>query len=96
MNPTVAIIRLAVLILAVEILFYVLISIYVRSTRREALEKTWDRRHPDHAGDNPWRREFVRRAMIGFSRTLRARLVGLVLILPFVAIMVIIWLVNHR
>jgi len=90
-----ALIRLIGLVLAVELLFYVLLSIYIRSTRREALEKEWDRRHPEITGNSPLRREFVRRSMIGFGRTLRARLVGLVLVLPLVAIVVIVILVNY-
>ena len=63
--------------------------------KREALEKEWDRRHPEIAGNSHLRREFVRRSMIGFGRTLRARLVGLVLVLPLVAIVVIVILVNY-
>ena len=42
------------------------------------------------------RAEFVRRSMVGFSKTLRARLVGLVLVLPVVAIIVIIVIVNYN
>jgi len=90
-----ALLRLIGLVLVIELLFYVLLSIYIRSTRREALEKEWDRRHPEAAGNSAPRREFVRRSMIGFSKTLRARLVGLVLVLPLVAIVVIVILVNY-
>lgn len=59
--------------------------------------------HADHdrfqgfdAGASPERAEFVRRSMVGFSNTLRARLVGLVLVLPVVAIVVIIVIVNYN
>ena len=75
---------------------YWLLLIYSRSLRREALEKEWDRRHPDLAGATPQRREFVRRSMVGFGKTLRARLVTLVLILPTVAIIAIIIIVNYN
>lgn len=91
-----AVLRLIAVIIAIEALFYVLISLYLRSLRREALEKRWDRNHPDLAGDSPIRRRFVERAMAGFQQTLRARLVGLVLVLPLASVLVIMYLVNHR
>ncbi|WP_134682184.1 hypothetical protein [Paracoccus ravus] len=91
-----ALLRLIGLVLAIELIFYFLLSVYIRSTRREALEKEWDRRHPDRAGHSAERREFVRRSMVGFGKTLRARLVALVLVLPLVTIVVIIVLVNYE
>ncbi|WP_347268746.1 hypothetical protein [Paracoccus sp. (in: a-proteobacteria)] len=92
----IAFLRLIAMVLAIELVFYVLISIYVRSLRREELEREWDRRHPARAGASPQRTAFVRRAMRGFNRTLRARLVGLVLVLPLVAIAAIIVIVNYN
>ena len=92
----IAFLRLIGMVLIVELIFYALLSIYIRSLRREALEKEWDRRHPDLAGATPQRREFVRRSMVGFGKTLRARLVKLVLILPTVAIIAIIIIVNYN
>lgn len=91
-----AFLRLIGLVLVIELIFYGLLTVYLRSTRREALENEWDRRHPDRAGDRAERREFVRRSMIGFGRTLRARLALLVLVLPVVAIVAIIVLVNYN
>lgn len=91
-----AFMRLIAMVIVVELIFYVLIGIYIRSTRREALEHQWDARRPDLAGDTPQRRKFVRRAMVGFRKTLRSRLVGLVLVLPVVAMIVIIVLVNYN
>lgn len=92
----IAFLRLIGMVLAIELVFYALISIYLRSLRREALEKEWDRRHPDRAGATPERHEFVRRSMVGFGKTLRARLALLVLVLPVVAIIVIIVVVNYN
>jgi hypothetical protein len=92
----IAFLRLIGMVLAVELVFFVLISIYIRSLRREALEKEWDRRHPGRAGATPERREFLRRSMVGFSRTLRARLVLLVLVLPLVAVVAIVVIVNYN
>ena len=90
-----ALIRLVALIIVIEALFYVLLSIYIRSLRREALEKEWDNRHTQKAGASPERREFVRRAMVAFSKTLRARLIAWVMVLPVVAIVTIIFFVNY-
>lgn len=92
----IAFIRLIGMVLVVELIFYGLIWIYIRSLRREVLEKEWDRRHPGRAGPTPERREFVRRSMVGFSRTLRARLALLVLVLPLVAFVVIVVVVNYN
>ena len=86
--------RMMVFLLLIEAIFYLLLSIYLRSTKKESLEEEWDRRHPDRAGDSRERREFVRRSMVGFQKTLKARLVGLVFILPTIAIGVIAWYVN--
>ncbi|MDO5620102.1 MAG: hypothetical protein Q4G24_01380 [Paracoccus sp. (in: a-proteobacteria)] len=91
-----ALLRFIAALIAVEALFYVLIGLYIRSLRRESLEKEWNRRHPDLMGEGPERRAFVERSMQGFNRSIRARMVGLVFVLPTVAIVVIAWFVNHR
>lgn len=91
-----ALIRLAAVIIAIEALFYVLISLYMRSLRRERLEEIWDDRHPDRMGDSAERRDFVRRSMVGFEKTLRARLVALVFVVPTLAIAVIVYFVNYH
>lgn len=89
-------IRMIAIVVAIEALFYVLLSIYIRSLRRERLEEIWDDRHPDQAGDSRERREFVRRSMIGFEKTLKARLVALVFVIPTLSIMGIVYYVNMR
>lgn len=89
-------IRLIAIVIAIEALFYVLISIYVRSLQRERLEERWDKRHPDRAGHSPERREFVRKAMVGFDKTLKARLVALVFVLPNIALAAIVYYVNWQ
>lgn len=90
-----AFLRLIAMVLVVELIFYGLLTVYLRSTRREALEHEWDERHPDRAGDSPERREFLRRAMVSYRGKLRRRLAFLVLVLPVVAIVAIIILVNY-
>ena len=91
-----ALFRLILFLLIAETVFYFLLRIYFRSLRREQLEEEWDARHPDQAGNNPARDEFVRKSMAGFEKTLKVRLLTLVYILPTVAVMVIVYLVNWQ
>ena len=90
-----AFLRLILVVLVVETVFYILLSYYLRSLRHERLEEEWDERHPDRAGPSPERDAFVRRSMVNFHRTIKARLVGLVFILPTIAMMVIVYIVNY-
>lgn len=91
-----ALARLIVFVLLIEVMFYLLLRIYIRSLRRERLEEVWDVRHPDMAGNNEARDEFVRRSMIGFDKTLKSRLLWLVFIIPTLAIMGIVYWVNWQ
>ncbi len=88
--------RLGLFILLIEAVFFVLIWLYMRSTRRESLEKEWDRRHPDLAGPSAQRQEFVRRSMLGYGKRIRTPLFLLVIVVPLAAILTIIIFVNHR
>lgn len=92
----IALFRLIVLVFLLEAMFYLLLRIYIRSLRRERLEEIWDERHPDRAGNNPARDEFVRKSMVGFDRTLKSRLLWLVFIIPTLAIMAIVYWVNWQ
>ncbi|MDN5569533.1 MAG: hypothetical protein L0G27_12445 [Paracoccus sp. (in: a-proteobacteria)] len=89
-----ALIRLWLFVLAVQLVFYVLLRIYVRSQQVERLENLWDVRHPDQAGNGPARRAFIAKAMAGFEKSLRARLTLLVFVLPTLAVLGIVYLVN--
>lgn len=91
-----ALIRLLLLLLAVELVFFLLLRLYLRSLRVERLERQWDARHPEAAGDGPARRAFIARAMTGFERSLKGRLTWLVFVLPTVAVLAIVVLVNWR
>lgn len=91
-----ALIRLLLILLVVELVFFVLLRLYFRSLKAERLERDWDARHPEAAGDSPARRAFVARAMTGFERSLKARLTWLVFVLPTVAVIAIVVLVNWR
>lgn len=92
----IGLLRLALFVLAVEALFYGLLWVYLRSTRRESLEKDWDRRHPERAGPSDERDSFIRRAMNSHRKQLRRRLAWFVMVLPLVVIMTIIFFVNYR
>ncbi|SES86889.1 hypothetical protein [Paracoccus homiensis] len=91
-----ALFRLIVLVFLIEAMFYLLLRIYIRSLRRERLETLWDERHPDRSGDSRDRDEFVRRAMVGFDKTLKSRLLWLVFIIPTFAIIGIVIQVNWQ
>lgn len=91
-----ALIRLWLFMLAVQMAFYVALRLYVRSRQVERLENRWDARHPDQAGNSAARRAFIAKSMRGFNRTLRARLTLLVFVLPTAAVLTIIILVNWR
>lgn len=91
-----ALFRLILLVLLLEAMFYLLLRIYIRSLRRERLEEIWQERHPDMAGNEALRDEFVRKSMVGFDRSLRARLLWLVFIIPTLAIMGIVYWVNWQ
>lgn len=90
-----ALLRLGVVVLVIEVLFYVMLTIYFRSLHREHLEEEWDAAHPGRAGNTPERRAQVEAGMLQYRKSLRARLVALVLVLPFVVIMGIIYAVNY-
>lgn len=89
-----ALIRLWLFMIAVQLLFYVLLRIYVRSQQIERLENRWDARHPDRAGDSVARRAFIGKAMVGFEKSLKSRLTLLVFVLPTLAVLGIVYLVN--
>ncbi|TJZ90713.1 hypothetical protein FA743_13775 [Paracoccus gahaiensis] len=91
-----ALIRLWLVLFALQALFYVLLRLYVRSQQVERLENRWDARHPDQAGNAAARRAFVAKAMTGFNRSLRARLTLLVFVLPTLAILGIVISVNWQ
>lgn len=92
----IALLRLIGIVIAVEALFYVLLTIYIRSLRRERLEEEWNARHPNMAVDHDRRREFVRKSMVGFEKSLKSRLLLLVFVVPTMAIMAIIYYVNWQ
>ncbi len=86
--------RMIALLLVIEMVLYVILSAYVRSVRREALENAWKAKHPEIAQDRKAMSEAVERSMRGYSKTLRARLVNLVFVVPTIIVLAIIYIVN--
>lgn len=86
--------RMLVLLVLTETVLYFMISLYIRSLRRERLENEFKERFPAMANDREKMNEAVRKGMFGFNKTLRSRLVALVFIIPTVIILLIIVNVN--
>jgi len=82
--------RLAAIAFVVMTVFYVFISIYARSLRREKLEKRWA--EEGGIGD---RDAYVEDGMRQYEASFRPRLVLLVYIIPTVVIAVLFYLVNY-
>lgn len=72
---------------------YFSISIYSQSVRRERLEDEFDENPPAGAGPDD-RDAFVAKGMTEYHSSLRPKLIGLVYVVPVVAISVIIYVVN--
>jgi hypothetical protein len=68
---------------------YLLICVYSRSVRREALEKEWDA-----GGIDTDLEAYIADGMKAYEHTLRRRLIGLVYIVPTVIVLVIIYILN--
>lgn len=73
---------------------YWALLIYSRSLRREALEKEWDA-NPTEGADAEMRAGFIEQGMADYEHSLRRKLLWGVIILPFFAIGLLIYLVNY-
>lgn len=88
--------RAAVLGFVVMTVVYVVVSIYARSTRREALEKEWDT-DPANEGRLPDERAaFIEKGIEDWRHSFRHKLILLIYILPMAAVAVIAYLVNQN
>lgn len=91
-----AMLRLLAITALISGLLYAALWLWLRSLRREALEGEWDAANPDLAGDGAGRRAFVARRMQGYDKSLRARLVVVVLAMPMTLMLLTAWLVNRN
>ncbi|MEE2861041.1 MAG: hypothetical protein VYB46_09550 [Pseudomonadota bacterium] len=90
-----ALIRLWLIVFALQVALYLLLRFSICLRQVEKLERRWDERHPGQ-GDRAARRAFVARGMAGFGRSLRVRLAAVVFVLPTLAILGIVVLVNWQ
>ncbi len=82
-------IRLAVFGFLGLTILYFLVSIYSRSTQREELEKEWD------AAQGPGERDdFIAAGMVAYEKGLRKKLIWLVYVIPTLAVIAAIYLLN--
>ena len=81
--------RLGLALLVVNVAFYLLLRLYFRSRHKMRLEQRWD------AAQGPGTRaDFLREGMARYAATREGRLLWLVLIIPYVVIMVLIYVLN--
>ncbi|SEM70610.1 hypothetical protein SAMN05216227_1001156 [Pseudorhodobacter antarcticus] len=73
---------------------YFLLSIYSRSTYREALEKEWDAVQTEGPHDLGSRDTFIAAGMAGYEKSLRKKLIWLVYVLPTVGVIAALYLLN--
>lgn len=72
---------------------YLAISLYARSIRRENLEDQWAEHHPGDDG-SPERTAFIEKGMEEYNTSIRPKLIGLVYVVPLVAMFAIMIIVN--
>lgn len=68
-----------------------LLRVYLRSLKREALEKAWDRGE----GGALARDAYINEGMAAFDRSLLLKIVALVYVLPLIVVGTIIYFVNY-
>ncbi|MFV0493060.1 MAG: hypothetical protein ACK5M4_14715 [Pseudorhodobacter sp.] len=84
-----ALIRLAVVAFILMTVFYVLLSIYLRSLRREELEKEWD------LAEGPGQRDdYIESGMASYAKGLWYKLLWLVYIIPTTIIIGLVYFMN--
>lgn len=87
------ILRLAIIAAVLLPLAHFVAATYLRSLRREALEKEWDANPPEGQGEAE-RASFIEAGMRANERSLRMKVLWLVYVLPLVAFALIIYYIN--
>jgi hypothetical protein len=88
-----AFVRLIVFGLFAMTALYWMIAIYSKSVRRERLEKEYIAENPGNI-DQDAHDAYVEAGMIAYNNSLRPKLIGLVYIVPTIAVMVTVYIVN--
>ncbi|KQI71927.1 hypothetical protein AN191_10830 [Loktanella sp. 5RATIMAR09] len=71
---------------------YFSVSLYSRSVRKERLEDEFDAENPD--GDRDARDAFVTAGLQAYDASIRPKLIGLVYVVPTLAIGAIVYMIN--
>ena len=83
------IVRMVVIGFVVLTVFYVLLSLYARSVRREKLEKEWD--EEVKTGD---RDAYIEKGMAEYEGSLRRKLIVLVYVIPVLLVIGMLYVIN--
>lgn len=86
--------RLAFFGYIVLTILYFLLSIYSRSTQREELEKAWDAAQENVEHGLGSRDDYIAQGMARYEKGLRKKLVWLVYVIPTLAVIAAIYLLN--
>ena len=73
---------------------YLLVSVYARSTRREALEKEWDTDPAREGALQEDRHAFIESGMKDYDKGLKVKLLWLIYIVPTVGFLATIYVIN--
>lgn len=89
----IALLRLMIVGFIIMSVFYVLISIYSRSVRREKLEESWKEENPE-GDDIHARNAYIESGMREYEGSLRKKLIWLVYVIPTIVVCLLIYLTN--
>ena len=90
----IALLRLALIGLAVVTVVFVVLRIYARSVQREKLEKQYDAEFPQ--GERSARDAYVKQGLQGYRRSLARRLIWLVYLVPVALVVLAVYINNVR
>ncbi len=82
--------RLFLILLVIQTVAYVALSLYSRNARRRKLESWWDEK-----GKRGNKQAFVERGLHVYDNSFRRKLILGVYVVPWVAIGVLIYIVNY-
>ncbi|MFN3662562.1 hypothetical protein [Yoonia sp.] len=88
-----AFIKLAIFGFIAMTVVYWSISIYARSVRKERLENAFDADNPGST-DRVAREAYIEQGMQKYNTSIRPKLIGLVYVVPVLAIAIIAYLIN--
>ena len=81
----------------VTTMVYLAVAIYSRSVERERLEKEFDASFPPGTPDVTADRDtYVSQGLADYEHGLRRRLIGLIYVLPALAFVAVVYVVNYR